>query len=170
MLRNIPEEWSSHLHRGGNLKPRIFYFFVLPRVSDHLTGVRCDVEGRSVLTARMLGRKSDPEFRGSPDRCCCQTVTLCLAEQLPTFRRIALSFYSGPSSRARVTSWSTCYCWKCLLAEMGAFPCDVNHDRVILHVITLLWVINVSYIFQTLINKRQNTVATFYLLVQKWHS
>jgi len=57
MLRNIPEEWSSHLHRGGNLKPRIFYFFVLPRVSDRLTGVRSDVEERSVLTVRMLGRK-----------------------------------------------------------------------------------------------------------------
>jgi hypothetical protein len=70
MLRNIPEEWSYHLHRGGNLEPRVFYFFILPRVSDRLTGVRSDVEGRSVLTVRMLVRMSDPELRGSPERCC----------------------------------------------------------------------------------------------------
>lgn len=44
---------------------------------------------------------------------------------------------------------------KMLLAEMGAFPCDVNRDRLILHIITLLCVISVSYIFQTHINKRQ---------------
>lgn len=45
--------------------------------------------------------------------------------------------------------------FKMLLAEMGAFPCDVNRDRLILHIITLLWVISVFYIFQTHINKRQ---------------
>jgi len=56
--------------------------------------------------------------------------------------------------------------FKMLLAEMGAVPCDVNHDRLILHIVTLLCVINVSFIFQTHFNNSQNTVTTFYPLVQ----